>query len=202
MRAHWLLVPLAVVSVGCSSSKDDETPRAARSTTTTTAVVTSTTATSRPPTLPAFEGATEPVDVPIGTEHTALLTKVDVEHASGVDRVTFQFRDPGVPGVHAEYVARPTADGSGAAVKVAGAAYLEIRLSPAAGADLTGETPVTTYSGPRRVPGDDAKAVTEVVRSGDFEGVLTWVIGVRSKAKFRVSTLPNPSRVVVELDAP
>ncbi len=44
--------------------------------------------------------------------------------------------------------------------------------------------------------------VSEVVRSGDFEGVLTWVIGVRSKARFRISTLPNPSRVVVELDAP
>jgi hypothetical protein len=203
MWARWLLVPLALVAFGCSSSDGDRPSKhTSRSSTTSTTASTTTTTTGAPaPTLPPFEGAVDPVELPVGTEHTALLTKVAVEHLDGIDRVTFQFRDVGAPGVRAEYVDRPTADGSGAAVQVEGAAHLQVRLSPAATADLTGETPVTTYPGPTRVRGDRTTAVTEVVRSGDFEANLTWVIGVRSKAEFRVSTLPNPTRVVIEVAA-
>jgi hypothetical protein len=191
MRARWLLVPLAVVSVGCSSGSDSPSTAAGRSTTTSTST-TSTTAASTTTTLP-FEGSTDTAKAPVGTDHTALLTKVTVEHVGGLDRVTFQFRDVGVPGVEAGYVTNPTADGSGAAVKVEGAAHLQVRL---------GEAPKPTYTGPQRVRGDGTTAVTEVVRSGDFEANLTWVVGMRAKAKFRLSTLPNPSRVVVEIEAP
>jgi uncharacterized protein YceK len=201
MRARWLLVPLAVVTLaaGCSSGSDDDGGKqAAGSTTTTSSSTTSTTVATTTTTAP-FAGTLGPVDLPVAAEHTALLTKVTVEHVDGIDRVTFQFRDGGLPGVRAEYVAHPTSDGSGAAVKVEGSAYLQLRSSPAATADLTGETPVTTYAGPTRVKGSGTTAVTEVVRSGDFEGTLTWVVGVRSKAKFRVSTLTSPSRVVLEV---
>ena len=99
-------------------------------------------------------------------------------------------RTHGQPGVRVEYVDKPTQDASGAPVQVAGAAKLQVRFSPASGADLTGETPVTTYTGPATVQGDGG-AVQEVVRSGDFEGVLTWVVGISSKAKFRVTTVGN-----------
>ena len=199
MRARWLLVPLAVVSlVGCSSSSDDEPSKAAGSSSTTASSTTTSTTTT---TIP-FTGAVDPIELPVGTEHTALLTDVTVEHLAGVDRITFEFRGPGVPGANVEYVTKPTEDGSGAPVKVEGAADLQIRLSPAAGADLTGEEGTPTYTGPARIPGDGTTAVTEVVRSGDFEGVLTWVVGVRSKAKFRVSTTPSPARLVVEVEAP
>ena len=43
--------------------------------------------------------------------------------------------------------------------------------------------------------------VTEVVKAGDFEGVLTWVIGVRTRTPFRVTTLSAPTRVVVDLQS-
>jgi hypothetical protein len=202
MRARWLLVPLAVLSIGCSSSKGTTAANAARrSTTTTSTSTTSTTAASTTTTVP-FAGGTDNVSVPMGTDHTTLLTKVTVDHAAGIDRVTFQFRDAGVPGVEAGYVTHPTADGSGAAIKVEGSNYLQVRMSPAAAVDLSGENPRPTYSGPVRVRGAGTTAVTEVVQSGDFEANLTWVIGLRSKAPFRVSTLTNPSRVVVELAAP
>jgi hypothetical protein len=42
--------------------------------------------------------------------------------------------------------------------------------------------------------------VREVVRTGDFEAVLTWAIGLDERVGFRVSTLDNPSRLVVDLD--
>jgi hypothetical protein len=204
MRARWLLVPLAVVSlVGCSSSsKDDDAPsKGASASSTSTTTSSTTTSTSTTTTVP-FAGATDPVELPVGTEHTALLTDVTVTHVPGIDRVTFRFRGPGVPGVHVEYVTRPTEDGSGAAVKVEGAAYLQVRLSPAAGADLTGEEAKPSYTGPARVRAGGTKAVTEVVRAGDFEGVLSWVVGVRTKAPFRLATTPDPSQVVLELAAP
>jgi hypothetical protein len=35
--------------------------------------------------------------------------------------------------------------------------------------------------------------VTEVVRTGDFEAVLTWVIGVKGKPGFRVNPSKTPA---------
>ena len=43
-----------------------------------------------------------------------------------------------------------------------------------------------TYSGPSTVTADTA-VVTEAKAAGDFEGVLSWVVGVRSEVPFRVS---------------
>jgi hypothetical protein len=198
MRARWLLVPLAVVTLvaGCSSGSDDKEGSGTRSTTTTTEAST-TTSSSTTTTVP-FDGATDPVELPSAAAHTALLTDVRVEHRPGVDTVTFAFKAD-VPGVRVEYVTHPTEDGSGAPVQVDGSATLQVRLSPASGADLTGETPVTTYTGPARVEGNGG-SVHEVVRSGDFEGVLSWVIGVDPKVEFRVSK--TAGAVVVELESP
>jgi hypothetical protein len=42
-------------------------------------------------------------------------------------------------------------------------------------------------------------AIQSVVETGDFEGVLNWVIGVRTRPAFKVTTLPNPTRVVVDV---
>jgi hypothetical protein len=195
MRARWVLVPVAVVSlaVGCSSGSDDDVKAAKTTTTTTEAVTTTTSSTTTVP----FDGGTEPVELPSKAAHTALLTDVQVEHGAGVDRVTFAF-EADVPGVQVEYVEHPTEDGSGAAVQVAGTGKLQVRFAPASGADLTGETPVTTYTGPARIEGDGG-SVQEVVRSGDFEGVLTWVVGIDAKAKFRASVEGNA--VVVEVAA-
>jgi hypothetical protein len=41
--------------------------------------------------------------------------------------------------------------------------------------------------------------VKEVVNAGDFEGVLTYGIGLNNKSQIRVFTLTNPSRVVVDV---
>jgi hypothetical protein len=49
-------------------------------------------------------------------------------------------------------------------------------------AKIDGEQVNKTYTGPRRLPGTDP--ITEVVKTGDFEGVVTWVIGLDSKRSF------------------
>jgi hypothetical protein len=91
-------------------------------------------------------------------------------------------------------------DGSGKRVAIAGDAYLSVRMEPASGFDLEG-TSGQVYTGPVRIGGSDAgtNVVLEVVRTGDFEAVLTWVAGLEDRAPFRVIRLSGPPRIVVDV---
>ena len=40
--------------------------------------------------------------------------------------------------------------------------------------------------------------VTEVKAAGDYEAVLTWVVGLRAKVPFRVLVLDGPPRLVID----
>ena len=44
----------------------------------------------------------------------------------------------------------------------------------------------------------DTEAVTEATAAGDYEAVLTWVVGLRAKVPFRVLVLDGPPRLVVD----
>ena len=50
---------------------------------------------------------------------------------------------------------------------------------------------------PRLSPGTEA--VVELVRTGGFEAVLTWAIGVESAQPFRVVRLEGPARIVIDV---
>ena len=112
----------------------------------------------------------------------------------------FQFRNH-VPGYRVEYVQPPIKeDGSGNVVQVRGNAFVEVRMEPASGFDLaTGEGELV-YRGPRRIDGGAAgtSVVRDVVRTGDFEAVLTWAIGLEKKVDFRVTTTESPARLIVD----
>jgi hypothetical protein len=41
--------------------------------------------------------------------------------------------------------------------------------------------------------------VKELVRTGDFEAVLSWAIGLEKQSEFRVQTLDDPARLVVDV---
>lgn len=180
-----LLVVVAFLLGGCSG-KDDEQP-ASSTATETTAV--------------SLEGAsTEPVVVPGAIDETALLTDVRAARQDGYDRVVFEFEN-GVPGYRVGYVERPViADGSGNEVVVQGDAVLRVRMEPALDADLTHESAPRTYTGPSRFS-PDSTVVAELVRTGGFEAVLTWAAGIDGERPFRVSTLADPPRIVIDIDA-
>jgi hypothetical protein len=130
---------------------------------------------------------------------TTYLTAVDVSTPDCADRVEFRFERT-VPAWRVEY--RPAAkaqteDASGRHVAVAGPGYLVVRLSPAATARSDGSTLTRTYSGPRRVPAAGARHVHEVVKTGDFEAVVTWVIGVDGKRPYTASV--DGSSLVVRI---
>jgi hypothetical protein len=40
--------------------------------------------------------------------------------------------------------------------------------------------------------------VKELVRTGDFEAVLSWAIGLGERVDFRVTTATSPARLIVD----
>jgi hypothetical protein len=73
-----------------------------------------------------------------------------------------------------------------------------VRMTPASGVDLSGSQPVETYTGPVRFT-PATPVVAEVVRTGDFEAVLSWAVGTHDRVDFRVLTLTGPDRLVIDL---
>lgn len=42
-------------------------------------------------------------------------------------------------------------------------------------------------------------SIVEVEKTGDFEAVLTWVIGLRQATDFRIVELGGPVRLVIDV---
>lgn len=162
-----------------------------------TATATASSATPTP--APSLTGAaTAPVVRPPGDEGFGLLTAVRLSGHEGYDRFVLEFRDA-VPGYRVAYTSKPvTADPSDEVVEVAGSAVLWIRMEPASGWDLVSAPDTPTYTGPERVAGDTLR-VREAVRTGDFEAVLSWVLGIDGTAPFLVTELSDPPRLVVDV---
>ncbi len=191
-------VAFAVLLAACTSAQDPTVeaggdPAGSSSTapgSATSAPVTSTASVVPPVSTP-----------PVATRAHLTAVRASAAGQPGGSRVVFEF-DTVVPGYRIDYVPRPvTEDGSGDAVTVDGAALLEVRFENAAGARLDGEKVVRTYTGPDRVAAAGGQGiVTEVVDAGDFEGLVTWVIGLRAKVPaLSVSALSGPNRLVIDL---
>lgn len=181
-----LLVAAAVLLLAGCGGADDEVPA-------TTGVQTETVDGIDP-----LAGAsTAPVTVAATNTATALLGDVRAARHEGFDRVVFEFENT-LPGYDVRYVPKPVhEDGSGRVVPVDGAYVVQVRMENALDADLTRAGAPLTYTGPRRIaPG--TPELVELVRSGGFEGVLTWVVGLADRVDFRVLTLQLPPRLVVD----
>jgi hypothetical protein len=77
---------------------------------------------------------------------------------------------------------------------VAGDAWLEIRFVPAQAHTDAGEPTVTDRD---RQPG--LPIVKQIVSTCDFEGHVTWVLGVSSPNRYRVLELAAPTRLVIDV---
>jgi len=184
---------LALAVLGCGGGSADEPVASLPSPTPTTEPTT---------TGEAFEGGTATITGEAESSETALNERVAVAGHDGYDRVVFQFKN-GLPGYRVEYVEPPLReDGSGNLVKLDGAAFVVVRMEPASGFDLSVPEGELVYTGPRRIAGDGTSAVRELVRTGDFEAVLTWAVGLDDRVPFRVLTLDDPARIVVDFAAP
>ncbi len=120
------------------------------------------------------------------------LTAIRTGGHPGFDRVVFEFTG-GIPGYHAEYVAQVRADASGKLVPLAGHAFLHLVFHPSSAHQ--------TYHGPAVLrPG--LPALLQVSAAGDFEGYLSFGLGLSKRVGFTVVTLSDPSRVVVDVAHP
>jgi hypothetical protein len=102
------------------------------------------------------------------------------------------------PGFSVRYVNKLYKCGSGARVKIAGKRFLRITLEPAqahnnAGADV--------YRGPgqARTARPNLPTIKSMRMLCDFEGQVSFALGLDHKAGFRVKTLSNPTRIYVDV---
>jgi len=128
------------------------------------------------------------------------LTAMRVAHQTGFDRIVFEFAPQAGATTHipAYTVSRQASakfikDPSGLPVTMRGSAGLRIVFHGASGA--------TSYSGSRdqivNLP-----VVQEVEQLGDFEAVLSWGAGLSQASCIRTLELPNPTRLVIDVQTP
>lgn len=127
---------------------------------------------------------------------TPLLKKIRGASHVGFDRVVFEFDGPLPSRRDVSFVPEIIADGSGFPVPIIGKALLSVTFSHANGHDEDGNV----FTDERTTLG--LPNVIQVVRSGDFEAVLSFGIGLAKRTQFTVFTLTNPSRVVIDITVP
>lgn len=177
---------LAVVLGACGGDGGTTT------TTTASTLLPATTATTNPATTAATTGGVA-ASVPPSAA-TAQLTDVAATAVGGKDELAFTFAN-GLPGYRVETVAKAITDGEGKEVSVNGTKLVQVTFVYATAWDQSKNAP--TYGGPARFSPPGTNVVSEVVRTGDFEGHLTWVTGLRSDQPFHVEKRTGPDRVVI-----
>ncbi|WP_329090257.1 MULTISPECIES: AMIN-like domain-containing (lipo)protein [unclassified Streptosporangium] len=190
------LVPLFLLVAGCGSATQTATPSPAGTVTTAPAdpVATPTPAPSAVPAglLPPTSTKEIEVDRPIDIQPTVTGARF-AEH-QGFDRVVIDLRGD-LPGYTARWVPELLQDGSGDRVKVKGGAYLRLTMTPAVAHTEAGTS--TWKGGP--IFQAQLGNVQNVVKIGDFEGVVSVGVVLDRKAPFRVLEQKSPNRLVVDI---
>ncbi len=128
----------------------------------------------------------------------AILEDVRVARNTGFDRIVFEYR-PGapLPGYEARYNPFPSQCASGQLVVATGGAQFTIVMRPAAahenGKSTISGNSITTPSNP---------VILQALSTCDFEGIVSWVVGVEKRRPFRVFELQDPPRIVVDFQSP
>ena len=123
------------------------------------------------------------------------LTAVGVGEHVGYDRVVFQFSG-GLPAVTADRVPAVYTDPKGTLVALPGQSYLHVVFR---GASAVCPQPMQrTWTGPS-VLTPYYQQLLVVSTAGDFEGYLSFGIGLAAQGSYHVSTLTGPDRVVIDV---
>lgn len=147
-----------------------------------------------------FRGGTAPVRVR-GGEPTGpfLLRAVRTARHAGYDRIVFEFSGSVLPHHEVEYVRAPAQCGSGDPVRVAGGVALVARFHGADAHAMRGDRMEPTIADRDRRPA--LGAVRQLRQICDFEATIEWVMGLDGRRPFRVSSLRDPARVIVDVEA-
>jgi hypothetical protein len=189
----------AVAATGCTdgSGEPSATPASTAATTTpggptdTTGPGTATTAAPRWTT--ATKAGTNNPKVP---EDMPMLTAIRTGSHDGYDRVVLQFRND-LPSWRVGYVDQVPSE-SGATVPLEGAASLFVQVDPAWAHDLDTPPYAATYTGPRTLT-PRYPMLRQVRLVDEFEGHLTFGVGLQRRAGFRVLELRGPPRLAIDV---
>jgi hypothetical protein len=142
--------------------------------------------------LPAF--TTLPKNKP--DPHPANLTqlwRVRTANNGSFDRIVFDERfSPS--GYHVRYVKHVTADASGKRVHVRGKFFLSVSLPDTSTSGAAG-TPTNVH----RVYTPGLPELVQIKKTGEFEDVVSFGIGLRHRNGFRVFRLHAPLRLVIDI---
>jgi hypothetical protein len=120
------------------------------------------------------------------------LVSVATSERDGYDRVLFTF-EGAAPGYQVRYVSQVT-DQAGRRLDLDGQAFLAVVFEPARAHEPGGQATFATVD---LEPG--SPALRQVRFAGDFEGQVSFGIGVADRGGFRVSELRDPARVAIDV---
>lgn len=121
------------------------------------------------------------------------LVDVRVAEHPDFDRLVLEFEGDGEPGWRVGYVDEAVRDGSGEPIDLDGDAILHVQATHVMPSDMTGY-----YDGPRQFD-PDTEVIDDVFVDGSFEGYTAVFLGLDEVEIFRVFTLTEPSRLVVDV---
>jgi hypothetical protein len=126
-----------------------------------------------------------------GAAGVANLTDVRIAQQAGYERVVLQF-DHRVPSYTVKRQAKPVFRGraSGQPVTLSGIAGALVQIHSA--------TASGTYHGPTDIRHPDFQVLSEAKIVEDFEGYLSWGLGLGRAACLRTFTLTEPARLVID----
>jgi hypothetical protein len=141
-------------------------------------------------TLPGFACA----DSGGGKTGVAGVTDVRVGQQTDYDRFVLQF-DGSVPTYTAKRQASPTfkMSPSNQAITLSGTYGVLVTVHSA--------TEANTYSGPTDISHGEFRVIKEARLTQDFEGSVSWALGLDHAACMRTFTLTGPSRLIVDFSA-
>jgi hypothetical protein len=188
----------AVAAAGCSRGSGGSSATATSTAATTTTG--GTTDTTGPATTTASEGWTTATKAgtnnPKVPEDMPMLVAIRTGSHDGYDRVVLEFRND-LPSWRVGYVDQVTSE-SGETLPLAGAASLSVQVDPAWAHDQNTPPYEATYTGPRSLtPG--YPTLRQVRFVDEFEGHLTFGLGLARRVGFRVLELRGPSRLAIDV---
>jgi hypothetical protein len=97
------------------------------------------------------------------------------------------------PGYDVRYVSKIVADPSGLPVSLLGTKRIHVVIRPARGHTSGGTSLLPSVVTPL------CPNLRQIKRAGDFEGVVSFGLGLRRKTGFRVFRLSGPTRIVIDV---
>jgi hypothetical protein len=123
------------------------------------------------------------------------LLQVSVGHHAAYDRVVFRFSGH-APGYTVRYVPKVLEDPSGNPVSLRGSAFLSVTMHSVA----SGQSGQPAAPQGRQRP--LFPELREIAGAGDFEGYVSFGLGLKAKTGYRAFVLTNPDRLVVDVRIP